>query len=133
MKEKTIFEKIINREIPAVFVYEDEKVVAIMDKFPAISGQVLVIPKKPVDYVFDLDEENYVYLFNIAKKIGPAMHKAFNAKRVCMLVEGFHVPHVHIKMYPVRENESLEIHMGDEVLDEVLIKQAEEILKFIRK
>lgn len=123
----TIFEKIINREIPAVFVYEDEKAVAIMDKFPAVSGQVLIIPKKPVDYVFDLDEENYSYLFKLAKKIGPAMHKALGAKRVCMLVEGFHVPHVHIKMYPVREGEKLEIHMGDEVSDEILKDQAEKI------
>jgi len=127
----TIFEKIIDREIPAIFVYEDEKAVAIMDKFPAISGQVLIIPKKPVDYVFDLDKENYNYLFTLAKKIGPAMHEAFSAKRVCMLVEGFHVPHVHIKMYPVREGEKLEIHMGDEVSDEILKDQAEKIKSFL--
>ncbi|MDQ5883118.1 MAG: histidine triad family protein [Patescibacteria group bacterium] len=126
---KTIFEKIIDREIPAVFVYEDEKAFAIMDKFPAISGQVLIIPKKAVDYVFDLDEENYEYIWSVAKRIGPAMHKALDAKRVCMLVEGFHVPHVHIKMYPVHENEKLEIHMGPEVSDEILAEQAEKIKK----
>lgn len=131
MIEKTIFEKIIDREIPAVFVYEDEKAIAIMDKFPAISGQVLIIPKKPVDYVFDLDKENYEYLFNLAKKIGPAMHTALEAKRVCMLVEGFHVPHVHIKMYPVRDGESLEIHMGPEASDEVLESQAKKIKSFL--
>lgn len=130
---KTIFEKIIDREIPAIFVYEDEKAFAIMDKFPAISGQVLVIPKKAVDYVFDLDKETYEYLFNIAKKIGPAMHQALGAKRVCMLVEGFHVPHVHIKMYPVRKDEKLEIHMGPEVSDEILEEQAEKIKKCMDK
>mgnify|MGYP003419714697 FL=1 len=59
------------------------------------------------------------------------MHKSFNAKRVCMLVEGFHVPHVHIKMYPVRKDESLEIHMGDEVSDEILLDQAEKIKSFL--
>lgn len=123
----TIFEKIINKEISAVFVYEDEKVVAIMDKFPAISGQVLIIPKKPVDYVLDLDDEIYAYIWSVAKKIGKAMHEVFDAKRVCMLVEGFHVPHVHIKMYPVREGETLKIHMGDEALDEKLLDQAEKI------
>ena len=128
---KTIFEKIIDREIPAIFVYEDEKVLAIMDKFPAVSGQVLVIPKEPVDYVFDIEDEKYNYLFTIAKKIGGAMHKAFMAKRVCMLVEGFHVPHVHIKMYPVREGEKLEIHMGDEVSDQKLVEQAEKIKSFL--
>lgn len=128
---KTIFEKIRDKEIPSFFVYEDDKVFVIMDKFPAISGQTLIIPKKAVDYVFDLDEETYNHLFKIAKKIGPAMHKAFEAKRVCMLVEGFHVPHVHIKMYPVREGEELKIHMGDEADDLVLESQAEKIKGFL--
>lgn len=128
---KTIFEKIRDKEIPSFFVYEDDKVFVIMDKFPAISGQTLIIPKKAVDYVFDLDEETYNHLFKIAKKIGPAMHKAFEAKRVCMLVEGFHVPHVHIKMYPVREGEELKIHMGDEADDLVLESQVEKIKEFL--
>lgn len=128
---KTIFEKIRDKEIPSFFVYEDDKVFVIMDKFPAISGQTLIIPKKAVDYVFDLDEETYNHLFKIAKKIGPAMHKAFEAKRVCMLVEGFHVPHVHIKMYPVREGEELKIHMGDEADDPVLESQVEKIKEFL--
>lgn len=123
----TIFEKIIKKEIPAVFIYEDDKVVAIMDKFPAIEGQVLIIPKKPVDYVLDLDDETYSYIWSMAKKIGTAMHKALGAKRVCMLVEGFHVPHVHIKMYPVKEGRNLEIHMGDEANDASLEEQAEKI------
>ncbi len=124
---KTIFEKIVDREIPAIFVYEDEMCFAIMDKFPAISGQVLIIPKKAVDYVFNLDQETYDYLFTLAKKIGTAMHKALDAERVCMLVEGFHVPHVHIKMYPVKKGEKLEIHMGPEVTDDILEEQARKI------
>jgi len=127
MREKTIFEKIIDKEIPAVFVYEDEKVIAIMDKFPAISGQVLIIPKIAIDYVFDLDDENYTYMFSLAKRIGKAMHTALLAKRVCMLVEGFHVPHVHIKMYPVKDGESLEIHMGPEAEEDELKAQAQKI------
>lgn len=126
-KEKTIFQKIIDGEIPATKVYEDEKSIVIMDKFPSISGQTLIIPKKAVDYVFDLDEETYQHIFSVAKKLGPAMHKGFGATRVCMLVEGFHVPHVHIKMYPVREGESLEIHSGPEVSDSILEEQAHKI------
>lgn len=128
---KTVFEKIIDRELPAVFVYEDEKAIVIMDKFPAVNGQVLVIPRQPVDYVFDLDEETYDYIFRLAKKIGPAMHKAFGAKRVCMLVEGFDVPHVHIKMYPVMEGIPLEIHSGPAVEDEILTEQAHKIKGFL--
>lgn len=126
-KEKTIFQKINDREIPAVFVYEDEKAFAIMDKFPAVSGQVLIIPKIATDYILDLDDETYHYIFSLAKNIGKAMHQAFEAKKVCMLVEGFDVPHVHIKMYPVMEGNHLEIHMGPEVDDKTLTEQAEKI------
>lgn len=121
---KTIFEKIIDREFPAVLVYEDESHIALMDKFPAISGQVLVIPKKPIDYIFDMEDADYQALWALAKKVGTAMHQAFSAKRVCMLVEGFHVPHVHIKLYPVREGEHLEVHMGPEAPDTLLEEQA---------
>ena len=97
----TIFSKIIAREIPAQFVYEDEVCVAIMDKFPAITGQVLVIPKKAVDYAFDLDDETYTHIFLVAKKITKALDIVFATNRTCLIVEGFEVPHVHIKLYPM--------------------------------
>lgn len=129
---KTIFEKIIDREIPAVFIYEDDKAIAIMDKFPGVSGQTLVIPKKPISYVFDLDQDTYDHIFGIAKKLGPAMDQAFGAKRVCMLVEGFDVPHVHIKMYPVMEGVPLNIHHGAEAENAVLAEQAERIRVFLK-
>lgn len=129
--EKTIFQKINERIVPGVFVYEDDKAFVIMDKFPAISGQALIIPKKVVDYVLDLDDETYNYIFSLAKTIGKAMHKAFNPRRVCMLVEGFDVPHVHIKMYPVMEGKHLEVHMGAEASDETLKQQAEQIKKYL--
>ena len=129
--EKTIFEKINNREIPAVFVYEDDKAFVIMDKFPSVLGQTLIIPKKVIDYVLDLDDETYNHIFSLAKKIGKAMHKAFNPRRVCILVEGFDVPHVHIKMYPVMQGHPLDIHMGAEAKDEDLQIQAEKIKSFL--
>lgn len=97
----SIFTKIINREIPGHFLYEDEFCVAILDKFPAVKGQSLVIPKKDIDYAFDLDDDSYIHLFKIAKKIAKASDKALNAVRTCLVVEGFDVPHVHIKIYPL--------------------------------
>jgi histidine triad (HIT) family protein len=97
----SIFTKIINREIPAHVVYEDEHCIAILDKFPAIKGQSLVIPKKEVDYAFDLDDDTYLHLFKTAKLVAKASDKAFNAVRTCLVVEGFEVPHVHIKIYPM--------------------------------
>jgi histidine triad (HIT) family protein len=102
----TIFSQIIKREIPAQFVYEDEICVVVMDKFPALVGQVLVIPKKEVDYVYDLDEETYSHIFLVAKKIAAALDKAFDTTRTCLVVEGFEVPHVHIKLYPMTKKDT---------------------------
>lgn len=102
----SIFTKIINREIPGHFIYEDDFCVAILDKFPAVKGQSLIIPKKDVDYAFDLDDETYLHLFQVAKKVGKASDKALDAERTCLVVEGFDVPHVHIKIYPMQDTKT---------------------------
>ncbi len=99
--QPSIFTRIINREIPAHIVYEDEYCICILDKFPGIHGQSLVIPKQEVSYVFDLDNETYLHLFAVAKKIAQASDRAFSAERTCLVIEGFEVPHVHIKIYPM--------------------------------
>lgn len=101
----SIFTKIINREIPAHIVYEDAHCVAILDKFPAVKGQTLVIPKKEIDYAFDLDDDTYLHLFKTAKMVAKASDRAFNAVRTCLVVEGFEVPHVHIKIYPMTDTD----------------------------
>jgi histidine triad (HIT) family protein len=98
----SIFTKIINREIPGHFVYEDHLCVAILDKFPAIPGQTLIIPKAEIDYIVDLDEETYVHICSIAKKVARVLDEVFMTKRTCFVVEGFEVPHVHIKLYPMQ-------------------------------
>jgi len=99
----SIFTKIINRELPAHFIYEDKHCVVILDRFPAVKGQTVVIPKKEVDYAFDLDDDTYIHLFKTAKMIAQASDKALNAERTCLVVEGFDVPHVHIKIYPMQD------------------------------
>ncbi|MEZ4200188.1 MAG: HIT family protein [Candidatus Paceibacterota bacterium] len=109
----SIFSKIIAREIPAHFIYEDEHCVAILDKFPVVKGQSLVIPKHEIDYAFDLDDDTYIHLFKTAKKIAKASDTALDAKRTCLVVEGFEVPHVHIKIYPMLHTDrSLAEYMG---------------------
>lgn len=128
----SIFSKIIRKEIPAVFVYEDETCVVIMDKFPSIEGQTLVIPKKEVDYAFDLDEETYSHIFKVAKMVAKAIDKALNPKRTCLVVEGFEVPHVHIKIYPVTDtSQGLGPYLkpGEMADDEKLNELAEMIKK----
>ncbi len=75
----------------------------IMDKFPSTPGQTLVIPKKEIDYAFDLDDATYAHLFEVSKRIARASDKAFTPKRTCLALEGFEVPHAHIKIYPVHD------------------------------
>ena len=127
---QSIFTKIINREIPAHFIYEDDHCVAILDKFPTVKGQSLVIPKHEIDYAFDLDDDTYLHLFQTAKKIARASDRALAAKRTCLVVEGFEVPHVHIKIFPMIDTDkglSDFIGPGDEASDEDLAIVATQI------
>ncbi|MCA9366044.1 HIT family protein [Candidatus Kaiserbacteria bacterium] len=127
---KSIFTQIINRDIPAHFVYEDEHCVAILDKFPTVQGQTLVIPKEEIDYAFDLDDDTYIHLFKTAKLIAKALDKAMGAKRTCLAVEGFDVPHVHIKIYPMQSTDKGLgdfLTMGEEASDEELALIATQI------
>lgn len=119
----SIFTKIINREVPAHFLYEDEHCVVILDKFPSVKGQSLVIPKKETDYAFDLDDDTYIHLFKTAKKIALASDKALDAKRTCLVVEGFDVPHVHIKIFPMQDTGTKlgeQLSQGEEASDDDL-------------
>lgn len=127
----SVFTKIINRDLPAHFIYEDDVCVAIVDRFPAVKGQCLVIPKKEVDYAFDLDDDTYVHLFKVAKRIGTACDKALGAERTCLVVEGFDVPHVHIKIFPVQDTKKALgalMHEGAEVEDSELEIVATQII-----
>lgn len=127
----SIFTKIINREIPAHVVYEDDRSIAILDKFPVVDGQTLVIPKHEVDYAFELPDELYHHLFAIAKKLVPALDRTFDTERTCLIIEGFEVPHVHVKLYPVpKGTTSLKAAAspGTEASDTVLAEQATRII-----
>jgi histidine triad (HIT) family protein len=97
---ETIFTKIINREIPGHFLYEDDHCVVILDVFPALSGQSLVIPKEPIDYLFDLPEETYQHLWQVTHTVVTAIDTVLSPERTCVVVEGYEVPHAHIKLYP---------------------------------
>lgn len=101
MPEPSIYTKIINREVPGYFLYEDDICVAILDLFPTVKGQSLVIPKKQIAYAFDLDDQTYNHIFTVAKKIALASDKALGAEKSCLVVEGFQVPHVHLKVFPM--------------------------------
>ena len=121
-----IFDKIIAKEIPAHFVYEDDICIVIMDKFPVIAGQVLIIPKVHTDYYFDLDEKTALHLHTITKKIAVALDTVYDTLRTCVTIEGFEVPHVHIKLFP-RTSPSSVTHGASEAKDEDIRREAEKI------
>lgn len=97
----SIFTKIINGEIPSYKIAESEKYIAILDAFPLVEGHVLVIPKKEVDKIFDLDKETYLGLMDFSYEIAQAIEKAIPCLRVGVAVVGLEVPHVHVHLVPL--------------------------------
>jgi len=99
----SIFTKIINREIPAYIVAEDDKHLAFLDIFPTAKGHVLVVPKKETDKIWDLSEQEYLDLMKFARKVAAAQEKVFDVNRVGMAVIGLEVPHVHVHLIPINQ------------------------------
>lgn len=107
--EDSVFTKIIKGEIPCHKVYEDDRVFAFLDIHPQQPGHTLVIPKKQIDLIWDIQDDDYAYLWATAKKIarhmGPIM-----GKRIGVHVEGTDVPHAHIHLVPFKTTEEFLRH-----------------------
>ncbi len=97
----TIFTKIINREIPAHIVAEDNSFIAFLDINPLTKGHTLVVPKVEVDYIFDLDDETFLDLHAFSKKVAKALDDAIDCERIGTTVMGLEVPHTHIHLIPM--------------------------------
>jgi histidine triad (HIT) family protein len=98
--EESIFTKIIKGEIPCHKVYEDERTIAFLDIHPIQPGHVLVIPKKQVEFLWDLDDETYTALMSSVKKVGTQLRQIMDKPYVGIRVFGIDVPHVHIHLVP---------------------------------
>lgn len=101
----TIFSKIVAGEIPSYKVAEDDKFYAFLDINPLVKGHTLVVPKKEVDYIYDLSDEELAAMHVFAKHVALAIQKAFPCRKVGEAVIGLEVPHAHIHLIPV-QNES---------------------------
>lgn len=97
----SIFSNIISGEIPSYKIYEDKDYFAFLDINPNALGHTLCVPKKEVDQVFDLDDDNLSGLMIFSKKVARAIKKAVVCKRVGISVIGLEVPHVHIHLIPI--------------------------------
>ena len=104
----SIFTRIINGEIPCYRVAEDDRYIAFLDVRPLKAGHTLVVPKKEVDYIFDLDEEMLAGMMLFAQKVARAMKEVIECNRIGVAVLGLEVPHAHIHLIPItREGDML--------------------------
>lgn len=103
----SIFTKIINKEIPAQIVAEDDRFIAFLDIMPLVVGHTLVVPKKEIDYIFDIDDEDLKAIHVFAKKVAAGVRKAVPCKRIGVAVIGLEVPHAHIHLVPMNTADDL--------------------------
>lgn len=103
----SIFTRIINREIPAHVVHEDESFIAFLDINPLVLGHTLVVPKKEIDYIFDHDDATLAAMNVFAKKVAVAIRKAIVCNRIGVAVIGLEVPHTHVHLVPMNETDDL--------------------------
>lgn len=98
---ETIFSKIVKGDIPSYKVYEDEDYFAFLDIAPLKKGHTLVIPKRQIDYIYDLDDQLLAGLHVVAKKVAKAIESVIQCKRIGVVVLGLEVPHAHIHLIPL--------------------------------
>ena len=97
----SLFSKIASGEIPCYKIAESDQYLAFLDINPLAKGHTLVIPKKEVDYIFDLDDELYKGLWHFSKRVSKAIEKAVSCRRIGVAVIGLEVPHAHIHLIPL--------------------------------
>eukprot|EP00825_Cyclidium_porcatum_P048372 TRINITY_DN8113_c0_g1_i3.p1 TRINITY_DN8113_c0_g1~~TRINITY_DN8113_c0_g1_i3.p1 ORF type:complete len:143 (-),score=12.47 TRINITY_DN8113_c0_g1_i3:302-730(-) len=103
----TIFSKIVAGEIPSYKVAEDDRFFAFLDINPLVKGHTLVIPKREIDYLFDLEDEELASMTVFAKTVAKAIEKAIPCKRIGVAVMGLEVPHAHIHLIPINKESDM--------------------------
>lgn len=104
----SIFTRIINREIPAHIVAENDQYISFMDINPLTEGHCLVIPKQEVDYIYDLDDDTLTGLHLFAKKVALGVEKVVECARIGVTVMGLEVPHAHVHLIPMNSMSDME-------------------------
>ena len=123
----SIFSKIVDGDIPAFKVAEDENHLAFLDIFPLAKGHVLVIPKKETDYIFDINSDDYLALWQFSQKVAKAMDKVIPCERIGIAVIGLEVLHAHIHLVPINNVSDInferpKLKFSDEQMNEVAQK-----------
>ena len=103
----SIFTKIVNGEIPAYKIAEDDRYLAFLDVNPNAKGHTLCIPKQEINKIFDMEEDHYLGLMQFARKVAKAIEKTVPCKRIGVAVVGLEVPHVHGHLIPLHDMDDM--------------------------
>ena len=129
-----IFSKIAAGEIPSYKCAENEKFYAFLDINPVAKGHTLVIPRREVDYIFDMDDDELAEFEVFAKQVAVALKKAFPCKKVAQVVLGLEVPHAHIRLIPMNSEGDVDfrkekLHLPNEEMQQIADKILAEFSK----
>ena len=128
----TIFTKIVNGEIPSYKIFENEHFYSFLDISPMTKGHTLVIPKKEVDYLFDIDDAMLSAMIVLSKKIAKAIEKTVECTRVGVMVVGLEVPHAHIHLIPIQNEGDMNLsNKRIQLTKEEFDKIAEDIVSYL--
>ena len=114
----SVFTKIINGEIPCYKVAEDDNFIAFFDINPNALGHTLCVPKKEINYIFDMEDELYLKLMAFSKKVATALKKVVPCERIGIAVVGLEVPHVHVHLIPISEMKEMTFQHKVKLTDE---------------
>lgn len=103
----SIFTKIVQGEIPSYKIAEDDDFLSFLDAMPLVEGHTLVIPKNEVDFIFDIENDEYKNFWSFAQKVAKKLQKAYPDKRIAVAVVGLEVPHAHIHLIPIEKMEDM--------------------------
>lgn len=120
----TLFTRIIDGELPGVFVHRDDTAVAFMTIAPLRPGHTLVVPRLEVDHWLDLPAEVAAHLFALSQRIGQAVDRAFTPNKVAMLLLGLEVPHVHVHLVPIERESDVDLSRVDRSADPAALEAA---------
>lgn len=128
---KTIFEKIVDREIDAHIIYEDEHIISFLDAFPVSHGHALVVPKKPIENIFEMDQETSKRLMPVIQKVAAAINETFNPKGLNILQNNGEyasqsVFHIHFHIIPRYDDAHDGLTLGWETVKDALSDEDKE-------
>lgn len=129
----TLFSKIAAGEIPSYKCAEDDKFYAFLDINPVVKGHTLVVPRKEIDYIFDMDDKDLADFEIFAKKVARAIRAAFPCKKVAEVVLGLEVNHAHIHLMPINSEADVDFHKHVKFSDEEMAAIADKIYTEFKK